>query len=330
MKCMDMSAKTFPGGNGKISVAVQGNYGAGGVNDGLKGYSYDDAVSFYNPANLARLTYDWREHHVGISITHTELKMDGLSVTDEMGATARHSGRDKTMLINMFDTKLADFGEQYARSLNRLLWGDGTADAKGMHGLRHFIVEDPRAGTVGGMNRSAAANKYIRNRARTAAHKKARTGTTETGPGAVTSSTANGGALIEVLQHEKRQLVRYGGKPTKMLAGSDFIQAYEREIKANGNYSHTGFQGNRDGAIGPVMHDGTPIEYDPTLDDLELPKRAYWFDPRHIFLMKMQSEWRRVHNPARPPEKFVLYRSITSTGQVVARQLNSALVIDIA
>lgn len=333
VKAMESGAKTYPGGNGKISVAVQGKYGDGGVNDSLKGYSYDDTVGFYNPTNLDRLTFDWREHHIGITVTHTELKMDGLSVTNEMGGTAAHSGRDKTMLINMFDNKLFDFGERYARSLNDLLWGDGTADAKALHGLRHFIVEDPTTGTVGGMDRSVAANGYIRNRARTAAYAAAvALDGTKDGHGgdAVTSSAANGGALIEVLQAEKRQLKRYGGNPTKMLAGSDFIAAYEREMKANGNYSMTGFRGNNDGAIGTVLFDGTTIEYDPTLDDLGLAKRAYWFDPRHVYMMKMSGEWRKTHNPARPVDQFVLYRSITSTGQVVAQQLNSALVIDIA
>lgn len=324
VKAMEGTAKQYPGGNGKISVAVQGKYGNGGTNDSLKGYSYDDNVAFYNPSNLDRLTFEWKEHHIGLTLTHTELKMDGLSVTNETGATAAHSGRDKTMLVNMFDNKLFDFGERYARSLNALLWGDGTGDAKALHGIRHFIVADPTTGTIGGMDRAVAANAYIRNRARTAAHAAAG------GGGAVTSSAANGGALIEVLQSEKRQLTRYGGKPTKMLAGSDFIAAYERELKANGNYSMTGFKGSQDGAIGPVMFDGTTIEYDPTLDDLGLTKRAYWFDPRHIYLMKMSGEWRKTHNPSRPVDQFVLYRSITSTGQVVAQQLNSALVIDIA
>lgn len=321
---MERGAKAYPGGNGNISVAVQGKYGNGGTNDSLKGYSYDDTVAFFNPTNLSRLAYVWKEHHIGLTVTHTELKHDGLSVTSENGTTSAHSGRDRTMLINMWDNKLFDFGERYARSLNSLLWGDGTGDAKALHGLRHFIVDDPTQGTVGGVDRAVASNAYIRNKARTAAH--AASG----GFGAVTSSAANGGTLIETLQKDKRQLTRYGGKPNKMLAGSDFIAAYERELKANGNYSMTGFKGTQDGAIGTVMFDGTVIEYDPTLDDLGYEKRAYWWDTRHIYLMKMQNEWRRTHNPARPVDQFVLYRSITSTGQVVAQQLNSAHVIDIA
>lgn len=330
---MESKAKTFPSGNGNIEVFVNSAFGAGGTNDSLAGFNYDDTVNFYNPANLDKLAFAWREHHIGISLTHTELKHDGISVTDEMGGTSTHSGRDKTALINMFDNKLFDLGERYARSLNSLLWGDGTGDAKALHGLQHFIVADPSIGTVGGKDRSVAANAYLRNRARTAAFQ-AKVAVTPSlaahGGDAVTSSPTNGGALIQALQKEALQLRKFGGKPSVFLAGSDFIDAYRTEIRANGNYSMNGFKGSQDGAMGEILFDGTRIQYDPTLDDLGFAKRGYWFDPAHIYLMKMDNEWRRIHNPARPANQFVLYRSITSTGQMVAKQLNSALVIDIA
>lgn len=328
---MEGKAKTFPSGNGNIEVFVNSAFGAGGTNDSLAGFSYDDTVAFYNPANLDKLAFAWREHHIGISLTHTELKHDGITVTDEMGGTSAHSGRDKTALINLFDTKLFDLGERYARSLNDLLWGDGSGDAKALHGIQHFIVANPLAGTVGGKDRSVAGNAYLRNRARTAAYATAvGAATGPQGGGAVTSAVADGGALIQVLQKEALQLRRFGGKPSVMLAGSDFIDAYQKEVRANGSYSQSGFKGSQDAAMGPMLFDGTKVQYDPTLDDLGFAKRAYWIDPTHIYLMKMDNEWRKIHNPARPVDQFVLHRSITSTGQVVAKQLNSHLVIDIA
>jgi len=332
VKLMEGSSKTFPGGKGKISVAIQSAFGAGGTNDSLKGYTHNDQVVFYNPANIKRAEYQWREMHIGIEVTHTELKHDGISVVSESGDTSNHAGRDATALVNLWDNKLFDFGERYARSLNELLWGDGTADPKAIAGLRALLVANPTAGIVGGVNRATAANKFWRNRARTAAYAAAVTGDgTLAGHGgdAVTSNVANGGALWQVLQEEQRQLRKFGGQPNKFLAGSDFIGALEKEIRANGSYSQTGFKGSKDGAIGPMLIDGTTVEYDPTLDDLGLAKRGYWFDTRHVYLMKMVGEWRKTHNPARPSDQFVLNRSITSTGQVVGHQFNSALVIDI-
>lgn len=330
---MEKKAKSFPGGKGNISLGIKGAYGAGGTNDGVKGFTHNDTVNFYTPANIQRAQYAWREHHIGLTLTHTELKIDGLSVVDTDGKeTSSHSDREFHVLVNLLEDKLEDFGEQYARTMNALLWGDGTGDAKGLAGIQALIVPNPSTGTVGGVDRSQAANAFWRNRARTAVFGTAVTGTPALaahGGDAVTSSPANGGALIQVLQAEKRQLMRYGGQPTKFICGSDFLGAMEIEMRANGYYSQNGFRGGQDAAMGKMSFDGVTIEYDPTLDALGFNKRGYWFDPRHIYLMKMENEWRRQHTPARPYNQFVLYRSLTCTGQVVGVQFNSALVIDI-
>lgn len=329
---MERRKKTFPGGKGNISLAVKGDYGAAGVNDSVKGYTHNDTVDFYTPANIKRANYPWREHHIGLTLTHTELKIDGISVTDTNGEnTSGHSQREMTALVNLLEDKLGDLGERYARSMNLLAWGDGTADAKAMAGLRFLIAEDPTVGTPGGLDRATVA--WWRNRARTAAFGTKVTATPALsvhGGDRVTSSPANGGALLQVLQYEYRQLIRYGGKPDTFLVGSAFLDAMEREIRANGGYSDTGFNKGIDGAIGNLSFMGQTIQYDPTLDDIGKSKFGYWFDSRRVFLMAMENEWRKEHTPARPTNQFVMYRSITSTGQMILTQANSNLVIEIA
>src|SRR3546814_5948792 len=47
--------------------------------------------------------------------------------------------------------------------------------------------------------------------------------------------------LVTTLQKEWRQLRRYGGAPDLVLAGSDFLEAYEKELRAKGNYTDTGW-----------------------------------------------------------------------------------------
>ena len=324
LKMMESSAKSFPSGKGNISLAVKGDYGAGGVNDHVVGYTHNDSVGFYTPANIKRVNYPWREHHIGLTLTHTELKIDGISVTDEEGngsSTSNHSDREVTVLVNLLQDKLEDFGEQYSRNMNALLWGDGVADPKALAGMRSIILDVPNAGTTGGLART---NTWWQNRAATAAFG------TAGGRGAITSATTNGGALIQFLQNEYRQLIRYGGRPTKFLAGSAFINAMEVELRANGNYTMSGFKGEQDGAMGQLRFGGTTIEYDPTLDDLGFTKRAYWWDPRHIYLMKMDGEWDHKFTPSRPYNQFVVYKSMTHTGQMVAQQLNASGVYDIA
>lgn len=333
LKWAESDNKKFPGGKGNISVAVHGAFGDGSGNDVLKGYTHNDTVGFFTPANILRANYPWREHHIGLTLTHTELKIDGVSVVDTDGReTVEHTEREESVLVNLFQDKLFELGEQYARGMNNLLWSDGTGDPKALAGMQYLVSANPSTGIIGGLDQSLAANSWWRNRARTTVFGVAVGGTpalSAWGGDSITSDPTNGGALLTMLQYEYRQLIRYGGKPTMALAGSDFIGAMEVEVRANGNYTMTGFAPARDISMGELNYMGTPFKYDPTLDTLGLNKWCYWFDPRKIFLTQMQDEWRKDHTPARPANQFVLYKSITSTGQMVATQRNSSVVLQI-
>ena len=329
--------KTFPGGKGKYPLLrLLALTATDLVTMSSKAIPIMTLSGFFTPANVKRANYPWREHHIGLTLTHTELKIDGISVVDTNGEkTTEHSKRELTVLVNLLEQKLFSLGErQYARTMNVLLWGDGTSDAKALAGIRSIIKDNPAQGTVGGLDQTTATGfNWWRNRAYTAAMG-AWLGTHPAdalGGGPVTSNVANGGALLQMLQHEYFQLIRYGGKPTVALAGSAFIDAMMIERRANGSYTMTGFSQSQDISSGDIiLPGGTKVQYDPTLDDLGYSKRMYWFDPKCIFLMAMEDEWRKDHTPARPYNAFVLYKSITSTGQMVATMLNSSVVIDIA
>ena len=334
---MESKAKTFPGGKGDIVLSVKGDFGntaAPGTGDSLVGYQLDDAVTYFTPANLAQARFPWKEMHIGITLTHTELKTDGISIVESGGgeeSTSEHSGRDDTVLVGLLDDALQDLSECYARSLNNLLWTNGTADPKALAGMAALITDNPTTGTVAGIDR--ALKPWWRNRAYTSAMGAAVTGTPALaawGGGPIASSATGGGALISKLQTEYRQLTRYGGKPNTAFCGTDFLGALETELRANGNYSMQGFSGGKDVAVGTISYMGTDFTYDPTLDQLGKNKRCYWYDARDVYLVQMDGEWRHQHSPDRPPDKYVIYRGITSTGQLCARRLNSAVVMDIA
>jgi hypothetical protein len=323
--------KTFPGGKGAISLAVEGAYGDGSGNDVVKGFTHNDKVAFMTPANILRAEYKWFEHHIGLTLTMTELKIDGISVKDTNGeSTSNHSQRELTALVNLLEDKIFGLGEQYVRGMNNLAYGDGTGDPKAMIGLQALVKADPSTGTVGGLDQ--AANTWWRNRARTAAFGAKVTGTpalSAFGGDAVTSNVADGGALLQVLQFEQRQLSRYGSKPDFAVCGSAFLDALEREVRANGLMTTNGYTGTQQIDMGSIKWGGVEFKYDPTLDDLGFSKRCYWLDTDAIRLFAMDQEWRKDHVPARPSDVFVIFRSITSTGAMAASRLNSSLVIDI-
>jgi hypothetical protein len=268
--------KTFPGGKGNISLGVKGDYGAAGVDDGVVGYTHNDTVSFYTPANIKRVNFPWREHHIGITLTHTELKIDGISVTDETGdgtSTSMHSDREMTVLAGLLDDKLEDFGEQYARTMNALMWDDGTGDAKALAGIQAIIVREP-------VHRHArrhclAWNTWWRNRL---PH-----GGVPGGDRRQSGARGLGWRPRFVLAHQRRGAAAGSAegipaadplrrRPNKAFCGSDFLSALQVERRANGFYSQTGFDKSQSIVVGDAILPGGAVpEYDPTLDDLGLP-----------------------------------------------------------
>ena len=320
------AAGQFSGGKEAVSVAVK----AGTTGNGLQGYTGDDQVGYYNPTGLKRARYPWKEHHIGMVVTHTELKTDGIDV-DETGSAQRTSemdGREDHVLANLLDEKNDTLGEDYAFSLDRLLHGDGSSDAKALAGIRSIILDSPTVGQTGNIDRTA--NPFWQNRAATAAN------ATAGGQGPIVSSAAGGGALLQFLQGERRRLSRYrsGASTWKWYAGSDWIGAYEKEIRGNGYYTQSGFMdaGKVDGAMGQIAFNKDPIVYDPTLDDLGFSKRCYVIDvgKSGIRLLYMDGQRMKKHNPARPYDRYVLYNGITMTGVLIAKQLNTSGVYDIS
>jgi len=307
LKQMRSSQKTFPGGRGEIKANVKADY-----TTAFMGYSHDDVVSYANPANIRQWTMPWKELHAGISLTLTELKNDGISISDTTTGegTSNHSGREMTAISNLLEDKLEDMDEGMARSMNSIMWGDGTASAKIFPGVTYFLADDPTTGVVAGIDRST--NTWWRNRSLVGANK-------------ITSSTS-AQTLTKTLRKEVRQLRRYGGQPKLVIAGSGFIEKLEAEVHEKGYYTQTGFINNGTTDIGSPdiqMKGVGSITYDPTLDDLGRTNFAYFIDPRHLHMYVMEDEDMKKHSPARPAAQYVLYRGVTYTGAMVLRKANA-------
>lgn len=305
---------TFSGGRGAIRGNVVGDYTTQFV-----GYVGSDTVSYANPANLKQFSWEWFELHAGISLTFSELKRDGISVTDSVTGekTAEHSGRAMHTITSLMKNKVEDMKEGSERSFNEILWLDGTQSPLVFPGIQAIIRDDPTTGIVGGID--ASTNPWWRNRALVGASK-------------ITHSTTNQ-TLTKTLRSEHRQLRRYGGRPTIWRAGSTAIEKMEAEIHEKGTYTDAGFMKSGATELGMpsvTMKGVGQCVYDPTLDDLGRADFMYLADPRHIKLCTMEGEDWKSHAPARPAEKYVLYRSVTYTGCMKADKLNCHGVYQVA
>lgn len=323
LSALTKKQKTFPGGKGNITVPVVFDY-----TTAVAGFTGNDTVSYANPANTKRASFPWKEIHAGISLTLTELKIDGLSVVDSLNgdSTSKHSERDLTVLTGLLEQKLADMTEGWAKSFNSMLWQDGTQDAKVVPGLLSLITDDPTTGTVGGIDRETVSK--WRNRSAV--------GTVESpvdGHSGKLTYVSGSQVITKFLRNEVRQLTRFGGKPDLILAGSGFIQKLEAEIESKGLYTQQGFvkNGTTDIGIAKISVLGVgDVMYDPTLDDLGRSNFAYFIDRSNVNLYVMDGEDKKTHSPARPHDQYVLYRAMTWTGGLAARQLNGCGVYEVA
>lgn len=303
---------SFPGGKENITWRVKGVYSSS-----LVGYSHDDEQAYVNPANMKEAKAPWYEMAGGIMVTYTELKKNGISVTDTVTgkSTSTHSQAEKVQLANILEDKFEDLTEGTIRSMHEIMWRDGTQDAKVFPGIQSFLVGAPTTGVRFGID--AGQNSWWRNRATLG----------------IDSSTASNQNLVNRLQIEMRQLRRYTKKAKHaMYAGSDLMDAFEKELRSKGNYTLEGWAKTKkiDASIADIAFKGIDIQYEPMLDDLSLAKYLYVVDHNAIKLRPMEGEEWKDHTPARPPEKYVLYKARTWTGALMARQLNSSGVYSIA
>lgn len=296
--------KTFPGSRGDIKKNVKGTY-----TSSFQGYSGDDNVTYRNPANIKQATAPWYELHAGVSMTYTELKTNGISVNTSNGdSTSRHSDSAMSIISDVLKDKMEDLDEGTTRSINEMCWRDGSQDAKAFPGILSFISDTPTVGTSMGLDRSVSS--YWRNRALVGASK--------------ITPNATSQLLTLTLKDELRKLRRYGGAPNLWLAGSSAMKGLELEAYSKGYLTQTGFtDGDTSIEVPNVMIPGIGrCVYDPTLDDLGRDQYMYMIDTKHLYLMVMQDEEFKTHSPERPPEKYVLYKGLTWTGNLFVDQMN--------
>lgn len=306
--------KTFPGGKEFIHGNVQFDY-----EGGFMGYEGDDEVAYDNPAGVKQFSFPWKELHDGIQVTHSELKKAGITVVDTMAGenVTNNSRQDIIRITQLFENKLETMKERQERSFNSICWRDGTQDSKVFPGVLSILTDTASTGIVGGIDR--AAQPLWRHRTLLGANKIA-----------VGKTSQN---LSSTLRTEIRQLTRYGGRPTVALCGSLFLEALDYEVESKGQYTQEGFMkaGSTELGLGKVTMRGLgTFEYDPTLDDLGFADRCYVIDPTHLQLWVMDGQDMKKHTPARPAERYVLYRGVTWTGGMIADMLNCHGVYQVA
>jgi len=302
LKLLQGSEKSFPGGKQYISVPVQGQF-MSDTQGFMIGVSNDDQLQFAQAANIIRPQVPWKQVHSGFIITFTECLQDGVSISDR-GTESEHAETELTRLTAILENRLEDFGESWARSINLMLWRDGSQDAKALPGVKSILIDNPLAGVTEGLDRGTYA--WWRHRVNLAL--------------AVSPAEQK---LTKFLRNEVIQLKRYGGRNWQILCGSRFWDGIMQEATEKGLYTQTGFANGVDIGIETLKLKGIgEFEYDPTLDDLGESSRAYVLSTPHMTLRPIEGEANKTLKPERPYNYLVLLKSMTWAGGLIADQLN--------
>lgn len=311
LRVLRESQETFPGGKGNVSEPVQGAF----MSDTNlpQGYTQDDQLNFNQASNVLRAVLPWKEMHYGLEIAWTELKQDGITITDN-NAMSEHKNVNVVRIIDsILKNRIADWMESWARGMNSTFWANGAQDPKAVPGMTS-ILQDVANANIASL--SQVTYKWWQQRVLLGI-----------------AASAENQTLTKTLRSELRQLTRYGGKPNTALCGSKFIDALELEVQDKGLYTQEGFksEGKTDAGIAKISM-GTSygvdrgarlkFEYDPSLDDMGYATRCYVWDTSKLKLRPMEGEDNKLLTPERPYNYLVFFKSMTWTGTLIPTQMN--------
>lgn len=298
LKKLQATKKSFPGAKQYIVEKLRT------TNDSnFQWFGPDEQVDYNRKRTLDEANFEWGSAHDGFALTEEELLQNYITVTDNRDAAPTTS--EKHQFINLIkentETLMLGFKEKFDYDLHL----DGTQDADAIPGLDALVAIDPTTGTVGGIDRSVAANAFWRNQVKLDV--------------AIAS-------LVDEMEILWRKCTRVGGNsPNFILAGSVFIDAYRaatdaavaRQIQVPSK-GGTGL----DPSITDLYFKGIPIVWDPVMDDLETnlspaqewDSRCYFLNTRYLKLRPAEGQDMVVRRPPRAYDRYTHYWGLTWRG----------------
>ena len=292
--------KPFPGAKQYINEKLR--Y----TNDpNFQWYFGDDQVTFNKKRTVAEANFVWGSAHDGFALDEDELLGNYITMTDDRNATPTNS--EKHQFINLIEENTETLMLGFKEKLDYELHRDGTQDTKAIPGLDALISTTPATGTVGGIDRSVAANAYWRNQVK------------------LDVAKANLKAEMEKLW---RKCTRVGGNtPNFILAGSTFIDIYHEiaDSTINRDISVAGLQKGgteMDLGVTGINYKGIPIVWDPLFETLdtdlsptqEWESRCYFLNTRYLKLRPAKGHDMIVRRPPRAYDRYTHYWGLTWKG----------------
>lgn len=285
-------------------------------------YTGDQQVT-YNRRDPVRLApFKHYEVHDGFTLDETELTNNGITLTDDR--SAKMTDAEKIQIVDLIKTHYYACKEGLHEQLNYDLLRDGTHSALAVPGLDHLVAIDPTTGTVGGIDRSVAANSWWRNNI------------------SLSINTGTADNLTTAMETMFRACSTYGGRPPNAIfCGSKFYDAYRKDAKDTVDRQvviQTKGGTGLDTGVTQLNFRGVPVVWDPTFDLAETlfngtpdwDKRCYFLNSEDIKLRPVRGRWMIDRKPSRMYDRYAHYWAKTLDFGLTIKRANSMAVLAIA
>ena len=315
MKSLMPSKSEVPAAKQYISEQLRDKYSSN-----FQWFNGAQLVTYNRRQTLAQTQFPWRSAHDGVAIDEDRLIQHGITVTDK-GPGGQASGAEREILTNLLTEQMASLRLGFEERFSKHLHLDGTSSTDALAGLDHLVATSPTSGVVGGINR--ATNTYWRNHA----------------AGSLTTTTSTGDVL-DKMEVAWRACVRNGGRPNKLICGSDFYDGFRNfMIKTYGrmDYGAVGFKRVATGTEMVTFH-GVEVEWAPEFSELDSEfggsptweKRLYMLNiGQNMKLRPMKGHDMISRRPPRPYDRYEWYWAITWRGAVTINRSSAHAVLSL-
>lgn len=318
LKALQAKKKTAPGAKQYVVEQLRKTYASN-----FQWFNGSSVVTYNRRVTNEQANYAWRSCHDGLAIDEDRLAQNGIIVIDDASSAKNATDAEKIQLTSLIEEQAEalrlGFQEQFSYQLHL----DGTQSTDAITGLDGLISLTPTSGTVGGIDRSAAANAYWRNNVSTGL-----------------TTTTSTGTILNNMEVTYRQCTRNGGRPDLMIAGSTFIDGYRNFVLNTFGRMDFGPSNTKkvEGGTEMLTFQGVDIQWSPEFQELDArfapstlwEKRLYMLNSNYIKLRPLQGHDMVSRKPPRAYDRYEYYWAVTWRGALTVNRSNAHGVLALA
>lgn len=315
LKALQGKKKEAPGAKQYVVEQLRARYSSN-----FQWFNGSSIVTYNRRQTVEQANYAWRSCHDGFALDEDRLAQNGITVTDDSTSASTPTQAEKVQLTNILEEQTEVLRLGFQEQFSYALHADGTSSTDAITGLDALVSLTPTTGTVGGIDRSVAANAYWRNNAAT---------------GLTTTTTT--GTILNSMESSWRSCIRNGGRPDLIIAGSSFIDGYRSFVLTTFGRMDFGPSNTKrvEGGTEVLMFQGVEVQWSPEFLEMDAryapattwEKRCYFLNTNTITLRPLAGHDMISRKPPRAYDRYEYYWGLTWRGALTMNRANANAVL---